>query len=138
MLLPIRIVYPTLVLAAPFLVVAAAVDGRWTELTHAVVGGVVAFLAFCVIRFVYPAGMAFGDLRLAGIIGVFLGWLGYGVLFFGFFAAFLSASVIGIGLIVARRATRKTAVPFGVFLALGAVFAVLWGQPIVDAWLQRG
>ena len=137
-LLPSRIIYSTLLIEAVVLGVTAVVDQRWVTLEHAVIAGLVAFLTFFMIHFIYPAGMAWGDLRLAGLIGFVLGWLGYQYVLVGLFLAFLSASIVGIALIAARRANGKTPIPFGVFLALGAVIAVLWGQPLAHLWLHRG
>jgi leader peptidase (prepilin peptidase)/N-methyltransferase len=136
-LLPSRIIYTTLCIEAVLLGLTAVVDGHWQTLEHAVLGGVAAFAVFFVIHFIYPAGMAWGDLRLAGLIGAVLGWLGYGHILVGLFVAFASASVVGIGLVALRRAGAKTPIPFGVFLALGAVVAVLWGHPLVHAWLHQ-
>ena len=137
-LLPSRIIYSTLLIESVVLGITAVVDQRWVTLEHAVIAGLAAFLAFFVIHFIYPAGMAWGDLRLAGLIGFVLGWLGYQYVLVGLFLAFLTASVVGIGLIAAKRATGKTPIPFGVFLALGAAVAVLWGQPLARLWLHRG
>jgi leader peptidase (prepilin peptidase)/N-methyltransferase len=63
-----------------------------------------------------------------------LGWLGLRYLFLGLFLAFLLAAVIGVVLIAARLRSRKDAVPFGPFMAMGAVLAVLWGQVILNAY----
>jgi leader peptidase (prepilin peptidase) / N-methyltransferase len=87
-----------------------------------------------VIHVISPRGMGFGDVRLAGVIGVYLGWLGYRVVFLGFFLAFLLASVVGIGLMVARVRGRKDAVPFAPFMALGGMAAVLWGQHLLHLY----
>jgi leader peptidase (prepilin peptidase)/N-methyltransferase len=81
--------------------------------------------------------MAFGDVRLAGLIGVGLGWLGLGFVLVGLFLAFLTSSVIGIALIAVKAAGRKTRIPFGPFLALGCVLAVFVGGPILD-WYRPG
>jgi len=83
-----------------------------------------------------PRGMGFGDVRLAGVIGMMLGWLGLRYLFLGLFLAFLLASVIGVALIAARLRSRKDAVPFGPFMALGAVLAVLWGRAILSVYTR--
>ena len=141
-LLPNRIIYPTLYASAPLLVGAAAFGHYWTHfeergagLKGSILGGLGAFAFFFLLNLVYPRGMAFGDVRLSGLIGVYLGWLGPATLFLGLFAGFLSGSVIGVTLILARRADRKTPIPFGVFLAFGAMLAVYFGRPILDWYL---
>lgn len=134
-LLPSRVIYPTLLLSVPLLVLAAALDGHWGMLRDALVGSLAAFAVFFLLNLIYPRGMAFGDVRFSAVIGLFLGWLGPRTLFLGLFLAFLSASVIGIGLIIAGRASRKSPIPFGVFLALGAALAVFAGRPILDWWI---
>ncbi|HEX2063439.1 MAG TPA: prepilin peptidase [Acidimicrobiales bacterium] len=131
-IVPKRIVYPALVASAPALVVAAAVGDEWDALGDAAVGGVLAWAVLFLIHLASPRGMGFGDVRLAGLIGVHLGWLGPGHVLLGLFLAFLSAAAAGLGLIAARRRTRKDKVPFGPFLALGAVVAVLAGGPILS------
>ncbi len=131
-IVPKRIVYPVLFASVPLLVLAAAVGGRWTALRDAVLGGALAWGLLFVIHLVSPQGMGFGDVRLAGLIGVYLGWLSVGHVLVGLFLAFLSAALTGVGLILVRRRTRKDKVPFGPFLALGAVAAVLVGGPIIS------
>lgn len=131
-IVPKRIVYPALAASAPALVVAAAVGEEWDALRDAAVGGVLAWGVLFVIHLVSPQGMGFGDVRLAGLIGVHLGWLGLGHVLLGLFLAFLSAAAAGLGLVAAGRRTRKDKVPFGPFLALGAVAAVLAGGPVLS------
>ena len=82
------------------------------HLRDAVVGSVAAFAVFFVLNLIYPRGMAFGDVRLSAVIGLYLGWLGPRSVFLGLFLAFLSASLIGIGLMVVRRVGRKTSCTF--------------------------
>jgi leader peptidase (prepilin peptidase)/N-methyltransferase len=134
-LLPNRIIYPTLLASIPLLVLAAAANGEWNHLRDAALGAVGAFIAFFVLNLVYPRGMAFGDVRLSAVIGLYLGWLGPRTVFVGLFLAFLTASVVGIGLMIVRRADRKTPIPFGVFLAIGAAIGVFAGRNIVHWWL---
>ena len=134
-LLPNRIIYPTLLASIPLLVFAAAGDGEWHRLRNALIGSAAAFGAFFVLNLIYPKGMAFGDVRLSAVIGLYLGWLGGRTVFLGLFLAFLTASVVGIGLILVRRAGRKTPIPFGVFLAAGAAIAVFFGNPILHRWM---
>jgi leader peptidase (prepilin peptidase)/N-methyltransferase len=136
-LLPVRIVYPVLAMVAGLLVVAAAATGEWSRLVVAVATGVVAAALFYAIHFVYPRGMGFGDVRLAGVIGLALGWLGAGIALLGFFLGFLLGALVGVALILTKRIDPKSHIPFGVFLALGAFVAVYAGHPLVHLYLQR-
>ena len=130
-LLPSKIIYTTLLLSAPLLVLAAVGDHRWHSFRDAVVCAIAAFAFFFLLNFVYPKGMAFGDVRYSSVIGLYLGWMGPRYAFLGFFVAFLTASVVGIALILAKRANRQSPIPFGVFLALGAFITVFAGHPFL-------
>lgn len=131
-IVPNRILYPTLFLAAPLLLGAAAVDGGWSHVRTAAIGGAAGWGLLLVIHLISPAGMGFGDVRLAGLIGMMLGWLSVGHLFVGLFLAFLAAAVVGVALIVVGVKGRKDKVPFGPFLAFGALLAVLFGAQVLD------
>ncbi|MEO7836734.1 MAG: prepilin peptidase [Acidimicrobiales bacterium] len=131
-IVPNRILYPTLFVAAPLFVLAAAADGRWSEARTAAIGGALGWGLLLVIHLVSPAGMGFGDVRLAGLIGMALGWLSLGHVLVGLFLAFLAAAVIGVALIVIGVKGRKDKVPFGPFLATGAMLAILFGRPLLD------
>jgi leader peptidase (prepilin peptidase)/N-methyltransferase len=120
-IIPNRIIFPTLFASVPLLLLAAVVGHEW--------------LALFVVHFISPRGMGYGDVRLAGIIGIYMGWLGLAHVFVGLFLGFLVAAVVGVGLMVARRKGRKDQVPFGPFLAVGATLAVLAGGPLIHAWL---
>ena len=134
-LIPNRIVYPCLFASVPLLAGASLARGDADPIVRAVVGAVLAWTGLLVIHLVNPRGMGFGDVRLAAVIGLFLGWLSYTHVLLGIFLGFAAAAIIGIGLLVAGRKGRKDPVPFGPFLALGAVLAVLVGNPILDWWL---
>ena len=71
--------------------------------------------------------MGFGDVRLAGVIGVGLGWLGYRQLYLGFLVAFVVGSGDRLVMMLVQGTGRKTPLPFGPALAVGAVVGVLWG-----------
>ena len=131
-IVPNRILYPTLFAAAPLLMAAAAVDGDWNGARTAAIGGALGWGLLLVIHLVSPAGMGFGDVRLAGLIGMMLGWLSLGHVLVGLFLAFASAAVLGVGLIALGVKGRKDKVPFGPFLAAGALMSVLFGSPILD------
>lgn len=90
-----------------------------------VAGGVVLWLFYFILRLVYPPGMGFGDVKLAGVLGLYLGYLGWAHVFAGTFAAFLFGGLWSLGLLIARRGTLKSAIPFGPFMLAGAAAAML-------------
>lgn len=132
--LPNAIVLPSYPVALALLLLPAALDPAWDSYVRALLGAVALFAFYFLLAFVYPAGMGFGDVKLAGVIGLYLGWLGWGPLIVGAFLGFLLGAVVGGGLMVARRAKMKTAIPFGPFMLLGAWLAVVWGQPLADLY----
>jgi leader peptidase (prepilin peptidase)/N-methyltransferase len=134
-LLPSRIIYPTAAASVVLLGLATVLDNRPRTAVDAAVGGILAFGLLFVIHLVQPRGMGFGDVRLAGLIGLNVGWLGLALVGVALLAGFILGSVGGLGLMVVGKAGRKTRIPFGPFLAGGAVVAVLWGGPLVRAWL---
>ena len=136
-LLPNRVVYPTLFATAALLLVAGLVDGGTRGLAEAAAGGLIAFAVLYLIHFVSPKGMGFGDVRLAGLVGMAMGWVELPLVGVGLFFAFLLASVVGVTLMALKRKGRKDRVPFGPFLAAGAVLAVLVGQKVLDLYLGR-
>lgn len=136
-IIPNAVVYPTLSICVPLLVGAAAVDHRWLPLARAAAGAGIAFGLLLLIHLISPRGMGFGDVRLAAVLGLFLGWLGLGHVFVGLFLAFLLASAVGIGLLATKRRTRKDPVPFGPFLAAGAYLAVLVGHTLLRWYRMR-
>jgi leader peptidase (prepilin peptidase)/N-methyltransferase len=132
-LVPNRILTATLVVGAPLLVLAAATH-EWSDLRGALLGGVVGFVLLLVVNLVYPAGMGMGDVKLAGVEGLFLGLLTVGHVFVGLFLGFLLGSVGGILLIATGIRTRKDHIPFAPFLAAGALLAVFVGGPLLDLY----
>jgi leader peptidase (prepilin peptidase)/N-methyltransferase len=132
LLLPKRLVYTTLAVTGAALGTEAAATAQWQRLGTAVVCAAVPWAIFYAINWVAPKALGFGDVRLALVIGFALGWLGPGYVLVGFVLASLLGSLVGGALIAAKRMQRKTLVPFGTFLASGAVLALLAGAPVVD------
>ena len=81
--------------------------------------------------------MGDGDVRLSPLLGAYLGWLNPGLVAVGLFMGFLAGAAVGVAMMTRGRAGRKTAVPFGPFLALGTVVAVFVGQRCLDILLHR-
>jgi leader peptidase (prepilin peptidase)/N-methyltransferase len=128
--LPNSIVLPSYLVAGILFTIAAWLTNEWGLLLRAAIGMVVLYAFYALLRFARPDGMGGGDVKLAGVIGIYLGWLGWGALAVGAFAAFLYGGVFGIALLVLRRAGRKTAIPFGPWMILGAWTGVFAGEAV--------
>ena len=133
-ILPNKIVYPSVVIGVPLLAITAGMGPGLDAWVRALLGGVAGAAGFLLVALISPAGMGMGDVKLAGLIGLFLGYLGWGRLVVAFFAAFAIGAVVGIALMITGKAGRKTAIPFGPFMALGAVISALAGQSLLDIY----
>jgi leader peptidase (prepilin peptidase)/N-methyltransferase len=80
--------------------------------------------------------MGFGDVKLAGLLGLYLGWLSWSSVVVGTLAGFLFGGLVGAALLVARKAGRKTAIPFGPYMLAGAMFAVFAASPVANWYLS--
>lgn len=136
LVLPKKIVYPTLVMVGALLVLAAGLTDEWHKLFVAGIAAVVWFVVFFAMNALSPRVLGFGDVRLAPVLGLGLGWLGWQYVVRGFFAANLIGAVIGVTLIATKRMSRSQQIPYGVFLALGAALAIFAGPELL-APLQR-
>jgi leader peptidase (prepilin peptidase) / N-methyltransferase len=134
--LPDAIVLPSYAVGALLLLLPAMAEGEWHAYLRALLGAAVLFGVYFVLVLVHPAGMGFGDVKLAGVLGLYLGWLGWGQLAVGGFLGFLLGGVWGVALLAAGRAGRKSAIPFGPFMLAGALLAVWFGAGLVDAYLD--
>ncbi len=130
--LPTRVIAPSYGVVASLAVVAAWAEGDWSRLLGAVLGWVAAGGLFFVLWFIYPKGMGYGDVRLSGVLGIALGYLGWGELIVGLWIGFVLGAVGGLMLAGLRIFSRK-AYPFGPFMLVGAVLGVVIG-PHVGAW----
>jgi leader peptidase (prepilin peptidase) / N-methyltransferase len=133
-LLPTKIIAPSFVALVVLVVAAAALDSDWDDLARAGWGWLAAGGLFLLLWAVYPAGMGYGDVRLAGLLGIVLGYLGWGELVVGLLAAFLLGGVVG-GFLSLLRIVDRRSYPFGPFLLLGALVGVLTGAPVAAFYL---
>jgi leader peptidase (prepilin peptidase) / N-methyltransferase len=125
-LLPNAIVYP----AAAWAVAATAIVDA-VALPEHLIAGAAAFTFLLLAALAYPAGMGMGDVKVGGAMGLFLGLSVIPALL----VAFLSGSLLGIAMMAREGlAARKKGVPFGVFLALGGIVAVLAGPELIDLY----
>jgi leader peptidase (prepilin peptidase)/N-methyltransferase len=134
--LPNAIVLPAYPVLAALLVAGSAVSGDWTALGRAGIGLVVLGGAYLLLALAVPGGMGLGDVKLAGVLGMVLAYLGWGPLAVGASAAFLLGGTFAIGLLVSGRARRGSGVPFGPWMLGGAWLGVFAGQPLLDGYLR--
>jgi leader peptidase (prepilin peptidase) / N-methyltransferase len=134
--LPNVIVLPSYIVSAVLLAAAALVEQEWADLLRAGLGMAALYAFYFVLALVYPRGMGFGDVKLAGVLGGYLGWLGWAEVVSGGFLGFLFGGVVGGGLMLARRAGRRSMIPFGPFMLAGALVAILWGGALADLYLD--
>jgi leader peptidase (prepilin peptidase)/N-methyltransferase len=135
-LLPNRITYPAFPLVAGLLLVASlglGDLGRFVRglLAAATVGGF-----FLLLALLSPHGMGLGDVKLTPTLGLALGWLSWGAVAVGVFAAFLLGGLAGLGGMLALGLSRKSLLPFGPWLVAGALLGVLAGGELA-AWYGR-
>jgi leader peptidase (prepilin peptidase) / N-methyltransferase len=103
---------------------ALATPGGARHFLSALAGLAAAWLFFALLALVHPAGLGWGDVKLAGVLGLYLGWLGAAVVAAGLLGAFVLAALAGLGLIAAGRATRKSQIPFGPFMLASAIAVI--------------
>ena len=130
--LPNAIVLPSYPVAFGLLTGAALLNGEADVILRVAGGGLALFAFYFLLALIYPAGMGFGDVKLSGVLGMYLGYLGWGIVVIGGFLGFLVGGLLGIALIVFRGAGRKTMLPFGPSMIVGAFLAIFFGQAIAD------
>ncbi len=118
--------YPVLFLA---LAIAAAVSDDWGTLGRAAAASAVLLAGYFTLAFINPSGLGMGDVKLSGLLGAFLGWLGWPAVLTGTLAAFALNGVLALVLLLTTRATRRSGIPFGPAMVAGAA---------IGAWLSTG
>ena len=129
-----RIIPNKILLPAAIWGLAATIAFRPDNVDDSLIAGGVAFGALLLAAVAYPAGMGMGDVKLAGVMGIYLG---SGVAP-AMLVAFLAGSVVGLAIIAREgRDARKKGVPFGPFLALGGLVGIFAGPELVDVYVDR-
>ena len=132
-LLPSRIVLPATAYAIAVAVVLWLVTGDADDVVRAAIGLVVVRSIYWLMWRIHSAGMGFGDVRLAALVGFSLGHVGWSELVVGAYSGFLVFGLPGLLLALVKwdRALLKTAFPFGPFMLIGALVGLLWGEPVI-------
>jgi leader peptidase (prepilin peptidase) / N-methyltransferase len=135
-LLPDRLTLPSYPAGVVLLGVAALAAGDWHPLLRAVLAGVALFSLFFLLAFISPRSLGFGDVKLAGVLALFLGYQGWGVVLLGFVGGFALGALAATVLLLARRVGWKSDLAFGPSLIAAAVVAASIGHRVVTAYLD--
>lgn len=137
--LPDAVVLPSYPVAAVLLLLSdlAPADGLDGGAWLRALVGAAGLLTFYLVLFVArPGGMGLGDVKLAGLLGLYLGWFGWGSLVVGAFGAFVLGGAFSVVLLASGRAGRKSGVPFGPWMIAGAFLGIAVGEPLWRAYLS--
>jgi len=135
--LPDGIVVPTFVALAVLFAAAAALGGDPAAFLRALAGAAALLLIYLIISVLSRGGMGFGDVKLAAVLGLATGWIGWEALVVGTVVGFVLGGLFGLALVVLGRAGRGSAVPFGPWMLAGAWAGILAG-PAVWGWYAGG
>ena len=134
--IPNRILYPSTVAGTVLLLGGAIADGNINDLWRGLAGGGIYFALFFVIALIAKGGFGFGDVKLAFFLGEYLAFQSWEVLGTGIALGITAGGLIALGLLVLRRADRKTHIPFGPAMVIGAYLAIVAGERIADWYLS--
>ena len=134
--LPDTIVLPSYLVGAALLVPACVDHAEWGSAGRGLAAMVALGAFYLLLAVAYPGGIGLGDVKLAGLLGLYLGWLGWSPVLVGTFAGFLFGGGVGVVLLATRRATRKTAIAFGPYMLAGAALAIFAASPIATWYLS--
>jgi len=130
-----KVVYPAMIVALLLALVPQPWLTRWivaNGIANAALGGGIGFGIFFLIALVSRGGMGWGDVKLAGLIGLAVG---FPLVFFSVILGAILGAVVAVALVVAKKRTFKETLPFGPFLALAAMVTLLWGSNILNWYL---
>jgi leader peptidase (prepilin peptidase)/N-methyltransferase len=127
-LLPDRVTLPSIGIGVGLLAVAAVATGNGAPLLRSVLGAVVLYVVFVALVLISPRSIGMGDAKLAALLGLYLGWLGWEVLLLGTAAGFVVQAVLALVLLATRRIGLRGELPFGPAMLIGAALAIGWSN----------
>jgi leader peptidase (prepilin peptidase)/N-methyltransferase len=130
-LLPNRVVLPSLAAGTALLVLPASADGAWDALLRAVLGAGALFAVYLALALVSPGGLGMGDVKLAAVLGLYLGWFGWGPLAVGALAGFVVQALVALVLLATRRIGLRGELPFGPAMLAGAALVIGGTSPLI-------
>lgn len=132
--IPNRLTYPLTPTLAVLLLAAALLTGEPGWALRAILGGLLAFVTLLAMALFRPGSMGMGDVKLAGFVGLGLGYLGWAHVLLGLTSAFLIGGVVAIVLMSVRARSRRDLLPFGPYLAAGALLSLVVGGPLLAGY----
>lgn len=123
-LLPNRVVLPSLAAGTALLLLPALADGAWDALLRALLGAGALFAVYLALALVSPGGLGMGDVKLAAVLGLYLGWLGWTAVVLGALAGFVVQALVALVLLATRRIGLRGELPFGPAMLAGAALVV--------------
>ncbi len=130
-IIPNKVMYPAIPTALAAMGTVALVRGDHKIIIDSLIGAAAVSVPWGLAALLYPKGFGMGDAKLAAFTGAILGWRAEVV---GFFIGVALGALVGTVMIIAGKKGRRSRMPFGPFLAAGAVIAVFWGQAIWDLY----
>jgi leader peptidase (prepilin peptidase)/N-methyltransferase len=123
-LLPNRVVLPALAGGVVLLLLPALADGAWDQLLRATLGAAALFAAYLALALASPGGLGMGDVKLAALLGLYLGWLGWAAVVLGALAGFVVQAAVALALLATRRIGLRGELPFGPAMLAGAALVI--------------
>jgi leader peptidase (prepilin peptidase) / N-methyltransferase len=135
-LLPTRIVAPSYAVVVALVCLAAAVDAGPRHLAGAALGWLVMGGFYLLLWLAHPSGLGYGDVRLSGLLGIPLGYLGWASLLTGLYSGFVLGAVGGLVLSLRRRGGGRRTFAFGPFMLLGCLVGAAFGPAFSSLYLS--
>lgn len=133
--LPDRIVLPAYAVSGGLIIVLAVLGGDGWGLLRALIAGTATFAFYLVLGLTKAGAMGFGDIKLAGLLGLTLGWVGWSALVVGVFAGFVIGGIVAVVLLLTRRVSRGGGIPFGPAMLAGAWLGLVAGPSLWNGYL---
>lgn len=137
-LIPNRILYPGFVASGSLLAVGAIAEGQGHALAVAGGAAITYFVFLLIVALIAPDGFGMGDVKLALLLGLFLGYDGWDVLVVGFSVGILLGGAAAVLLLIFTRRGRKAKFAYGPSMVAGAWIGLFWGAQIADWYLRNG
>jgi leader peptidase (prepilin peptidase)/N-methyltransferase len=134
--LPNALVLPAYLVGGVLFLLASVAAGDFAPFLRALIGMASLGVVYFAMAFAYPGGMGLGDVKLAGVIGLYLGWVGWGALAVGALSAFVLGGLYSIVLLILKRANRKSGIPFGPWMLAGAWLGIGVGEIAFTSYLS--